>query len=94
MVLIFGEAKKIGNRWILLNSVWSHPAARLVRGSSESRRCARRAYLQTFCSNLLALISFGVLRAKDSYESQARYRLFAAGAHEMKEPGSWRFDPG
>ena len=49
---------------------------------------------QTFCSKVLALISLGVLRAKDSCESQARYRPLAAGAHEMKRPGSWGFDPG
>jgi hypothetical protein len=41
---------------------------------------------QTFCSKVLALISLGVLRAKDSCESQARYRPLAAGAHEMKRP--------
>jgi hypothetical protein len=42
----------------------------------------------------LALILLGVLRAKDSHESQARFRPFGAGAHEMKRPGSCRFDPG
>jgi len=40
------------------------------------------------------LSSLGFLRAKDGCESQARYRPLAAGAHEMKRPGSWRFDPG
>jgi len=34
------------------------------------------------------------LRAKDSRENQARFRALAAGAHEIKTPGSWEFDPG
>jgi hypothetical protein len=40
------------------------------------------------------LILLGNFRAKDRRESQALYRALAASAHEMKAPGSWRFDPG
>jgi hypothetical protein len=32
--------------------------------------------------------------AKDSRESQARFRAFATGRHETKKPGSQQFDPG
>jgi hypothetical protein len=66
----------------------------LGEGVNQARLLRLKCKSQTFCSNVLALISLGVLRAKDSCESQARYRPLAAGAHEMKRPGSWRFDPG
>jgi len=65
-----------------------------LRGPSAAFQIADIVASQTFCSKVLALISLEVLRAKDSCESQARYRPLAAGAHEMKRPGSWRLDPG
>jgi hypothetical protein len=40
--------------------------------------------IQAFRPRIVALISLGVLCAKDGCESQARSRPFAAGPHEMK----------
>jgi hypothetical protein len=50
--------------------------------------------IQTFRTRIMALISLGVWCAKDRCESQARFRPFATGRHETKEPGSQEFDPG
>jgi hypothetical protein len=70
---------------------WSHPAARVVRGSSERRCCARRAYLKNYdtrekalrCKGLLLFLTPSALSAAASeYQAVANGRVTPDSGHD------------